>query len=208
MRYWVAIFVVLFAMTLAWVPYVKALEISSEVGFSTARMEAINQQIQVYAYDHHELISGIHSALSLKLGTTFRFSILGIKPCIYGYGLFASSKSGGGPIKTTALGLAAGGRYTIGPWNVITDLGIYRGAFSFLRAGYDGLSGWGLGINGTLEYKFRLTTRISVAMSLTLRWLTIGQMSDRFGTPYVDRGGPFFDFSGVGAGVSFNWIAW
>jgi len=208
MQHRIAIFGILFAIILAWVPYVEALEFNVAVGLSTVRMTAINQQIQLYADDHHESIAGIHSAWSLSLGTTLRMSILGVEPCVSGYGLFASSGSGGGPIQATALGVAAGGRYAIGLWDVSADLGIYRGTFSFPRAAYDVLSGWGIGINGAIEYTFRLTARIALGVSLTLRWLTIEQMSDQFGTPYLDRGGPFFDSSGLGVGISFRWIAW
>ena len=208
MQHRVALFLTLLAMMLVLGPCAAALEINAAVGLSTVSMVAINQQIQLYADDHHESIAGIHSALSLSLGTTFRLSVLGLHPCIYGHSLFASSGTGGGPIQTTALGLAAGGRYAIGPWSVHADLGVYRGTFSFPRAAHDVLSGWGVGINGAIEYEFHLTERISAAISFTLRWLTIGKMFDESSIAHMGREAPFFDCSGVGAGISLEWIAW
>ena len=203
----VGVVVVLVMVVLSWGTSAASVEISASLGFSTVRMAYINEQIQLYADDHHdESIGGIHSALSSDFGVVLPFSILGVEPCVYGRGLYTGL--GESHTQSTALGLSVGGRYLVATWGVQANLGVYRGTFSFLRAGYDGLRGWGIGIDGAIEYSIPLTARLSAAVSITARWLTVDALSDRSGTSHAGREAPFLDFSGVGAVVTLRWIAW
>jgi hypothetical protein len=208
MRFRLARVFVLLIIVGVFAPYAGALEVNAELGISTVSMAAINERIQFYADQYHESIAGIHSAANITLGATFGVSLLGVQPCVYGHGLFAGSTSGGGPIRVDALGFSAGGKYAIGPWVVKSDLGLYRGTFTFLQAGYNAVFGWGFGINGEVGYVVGLTSGFELALCVKLRWLTIGKMSDQFGTSYEDRGHPFFSMNGVGIGLALAWTVW
>jgi hypothetical protein len=177
--------------------------------FSSASMSNVNAQIALYGEDHHVPVGEIHSTWGIGLGASFPFSVFGVKPGIYGRALLAT---GGGaeetPVDASALGIAAGGTFEMGAWSARADIGLYHGAFSFARAGYDGLGGLGVGANATVAYRMALPAGFSLSVAGLLRWIVIGEMTDSTGESYGGRGLPFLDFSGIGVSVGVTWAGW
>ena len=189
---------------LAWTATGLGVEVSVEL--STVNMAHVNTEIGAYADQHHESISGIHVAWGGAIQSGLGFSILGMEPTLGVRVLLAATESGGGTIGSSLLGVSIGGLYRFGAWSVRGDLNMYRGTFSFVRGGYDGLSGLGIGAAAAAGYAIRLGQKVQVRLEVGLQWLPVDEMTGADGVAHQGRSGePFLDFTGVGVTVGVTW---
>jgi len=184
----------------------SAFGITIELEAGTVAMANVNALID--DFNEADVPELAHLNVGVGLGgaiPVYRFANFGILS-VGARGTIARQSARDASIVATSLGLLARFDAAFGRWTGSGEFYAGRGQLDFAAERLAGLTGWGLGLGGSISYGFPVMKRLSATAAVGFRWHPISEMSDDSGQKYRGRGTPFVDFSGLSASIGMKWM--